>query len=407
MRRLTLTEYSTTSGVALDAVELAMLRGVHPTLRIEPAVGLPGRFDLTPNQHIGLVQLPTIAIEIQPKISMSSVVFLVSYAADRMNWSRMQTAWQDDATLVDLIATVLCRSIERSTRKGLLAGYRSHEESLSAPRGRIRFPEHISKRLGQAPPIEIEHDLFTTDIIENRVLLSALSRLRRLPLRSMTINHEIGRAARLFGGVELIHYPKHSIPDPVITQLNRHYEAALRIAQLVLRSSSVDIGSGARRADAFLVDMNAVFELFLRTALRESLRCPLSAFPDRPPRLRLDAAEHIPLKPDLCLIASGRIVWVGDAKYKRLSPAGYQNADVYQMLAYLTATGLPSGMLIYAADAGLASTTHVIEGATREVRIRTLDLRKPPSGILREVALIADEIQSGQNSPEVSEHSVD
>ena len=395
MRRLTLTEYSTTSGGALDAAELAMLRGVHPTLRIEPAMGLPGRFDLTPDQHIGLVQLPTVAIEILPKMPMSSVVFLVSYAADRVNWSRMQTAWQDDATLVDLIATVLCRSIERSTRKGLLAGYRSHEESLSAPRGRIRFPEHISKRLGQAPPIEIEHDLFTTDIIENRVLLSALSQLRRLPLRSATINREIGRAARLFGGVELVHYPKHSIPEPVITQLNRHYEPALRIAQLVLRSSSVDVGSGARRADAFLVDMNAVFELFLRTALRESHGCPLSAFPDRPPRLRLDAAERIPLRPDLCLIAGGGLAWVGDAKYKRLSPAGYQNADVYQMLAYLIATGLPSVTLTYAADAGLTSTSHEIEDAARTVRIRTLDLREPPRVILREVASLAEQIQIG------------
>ncbi|MEQ8850164.1 MAG: hypothetical protein RIB32_00100 [Phycisphaerales bacterium] len=401
MRRLTLTEYVTASGVALDAVELAMLRSVHPTLRIEPAIGLPGRFDLTPDQHIGLVQLPSVAIEIQPKTPMSSVVFLVSYAADRVNWSRVQTAWQDDATLVDLIATVLCRSIERATRKGLLAGYRSHEESLSAPRGRIRFPEHISKRLGQSPPIEIEHDLFTTDIIENRILLSALSRLRRLPLRSMTTTHEIGRAARLFGGVELFHYPKYSIPEPVITQLNRHYEPALRIAQLVLRSSSADVGSGARRADAFLVDMNAVFELFLRTALRESLECPPSAFPDRPPRLRLDAAERITLKPDLCLIASGTIAWVGDAKYKRLSPTGYQNADVYQILAYLTATGLTSGTLIYAADAGLASTTHVIDGATRQVRVRTLDLHKQPLGILRDVAFIAHEILTVASQPTI------
>tara|TARA_R110000782_G_scaffold30348_7_gene75538 strand:+ start:5952 stop:7196 length:1245 start_codon:yes stop_codon:yes gene_type:complete len=404
MRRLTLTEYITATGVALDAVELAMLRRVHPTLRIEPAMGLPGRFDLTPDQHIGLVQLPSVAIEIQPKTPMSSVVFLVSYAADRVNWSRIQTAWQDDATLVDLIATVLCRSIERATRKGLLAGYRSHEESLSAPRGRIRFPEHVSKRLGQSPPIEIEHDLFTTDIVENRVLLSALSQLRRLPLRSTTITREIGRAARLFGGVELFHYPKHNIPEPAITQLNRHYEPSLRIAQLVLRSSSVDAGAGARRADAFLVDMNAVFEMFLRTALRESLACSLIAFPDKPPRLRLDAAERIPLKPDLCLIANGAISWVGDAKYKRLSPAGYQNADVYQMLAYLTATGLSSGTLIYAADAGLTSTTHVIDGGAREVRVRTLDLQKPPLGILRDVASIAKEIQASATVPEISDH---
>ncbi|QKK08435.1 MAG: hypothetical protein HND58_09775 [Planctomycetota bacterium] len=395
MRRLTLTEYATTAGVLLGADELAMLRRAHPTLRIEPSAGMPGRFDITPDQHIGVVQLPSVAIEIQPKTPMSSVIFLVSYAADRVNWSRMETAWQDDATLVDLVAAVLCRCIERATRRGLLAGYRSHEESLTAPRGRIRFPEHLSQRLGQAPPIEIEHDLFTTDIVENRVLLSALACLRRLPLRSSKIKREIGRAARLFGGVELCHYPRHSVPDPVITQLNRHYDPALRLAHLVLRSASVDAGAGMRRADAFLVDMNAVFEMFLRVAMREALGCSLSEFPDRPPRLRLDAAERIPLKPDLCLISNGSMCWVGDAKYKRLSPAGYQNADVYQMLAYLIATGLPSGTLIYAADAGLTSVTHVIEGAGREVRVRTLDLTMPPRGILRDVEALSAEIGEG------------
>jgi len=402
MRRLTLTEYVKAAGVLLSADEVAMLRRAHPTLRIEPTTGTPGRFDLTPDQHIGLVQLPTLSIEIQPKTPMSSVIFLVSYAADRVNWSRMESAWQDDATLVDLVAAVLCRSIERATRKGLLAGYRSHEEALSAPRGRIRFSEHMSRRLGQAPPIEIEHDLFTTDITENRVLLSALSRLRRLPLRSLSIKREIGRAARLFGGVELFHYPNHGIPDPVVTQLNRHYEPSLRIAQLVLRSASVDAGSGIRRADAFLVDMNVVFEAFLRAALREALGCTLTEFPDKPPRLRLDAADRIPLKPDLCLISSGAMSWVGDAKYKRLSPAGYQNADVYQMLAYLIATGLPSGTLVYAAGTGLTSATHVIEGVTREVRIRTLDLQKSPLGILREVAAIASEVRASDGVEEAA-----
>ncbi|MBX3323866.1 MAG: hypothetical protein KF757_12850 [Phycisphaeraceae bacterium] len=393
MRRLTLTEYVTATGLHLNSDEVAMLRRAHPTLRIEPSIGLPGRVDLTPDQHIGVVQLSSVTIEIQPKMPMSSVVFLVSYAADRVKWSPMETAWKDDATLMDLVAAVLCRNIERATRRGLLAGYRSHEESLSAPRGRIRFSEQLSQRLGQAPPIEIEHDLFTTDIVENRILFSALACLRRLPLRSSKIKHEIQRAARLFGGVELCHYQRHTIPEPMITQLNRHYDPALRIARLVLRSASVDCGGGIRRADAFLVDMNAVFEMFLRVALREALGCSLAEFPDKSPRLRLDAAERIPLKPDLSLISNGTIFWVGDAKYKRLSAAGYQNADVYQMLVYLIATGLQSGMLIYAADAGLTSVTHVIEGAARNVRVRTLDLQRPPRGILREVAAIAGEIR--------------
>ena len=37
-----------------------------------------------------------------------------------------------------------------------------------------------------------------------------------------------------------------------------------------------------------------------------------------------------------------------DAKYKAEKPAGYPNADLYQMLAYCTALRLSDGHLVYA-----------------------------------------------------------
>lgn len=394
MRRVTLTEYATATGVSLGADELSSLRRAYPTLRMEPTLGAPGRFDLTPNHRIGVVQLNDLTLEIRPKTPMSSVVFLVSYAAERVHWADVVTEWEDDATLVDLMAAVLSRSVERTTRRGLLSGYRAQEESLSAMRGRFLIPQQIRRRLGVAPPIEVEHDLFTSDIVENRILLSALCCLRRLPLRSASIRREIVRASRLFGGVELVHYPRHHVPDPAITQLNQHYSPSLQIARLVLQSLSVDVGAGARRGTAFLVDMNAVFEAFVRTAMRESLGVTRSRFPDRAPRLRLDVAERIPLKPDLCVLTDGVISWVGDAKYKRLNPTGYQNGDIYQMLAYLTATGLSSGLLVYAADQrqGVSSIKHVIKGTGVTVGIRTLDLDSPPSAILQQVGNLAEDV---------------
>jgi 5-methylcytosine-specific restriction enzyme subunit McrC len=397
-RRLVLTEHTATRGVCLDAPDIVALRRANPWLSIEPSPTAPSEFDLTPDQHIGVIQLPTITIEIRPKTPMSSVLFLVSYAADSTHWSKDSTHWDDDATLVDLIGIALCRSIERATRRGLQHGYRPHRELLRMPRGRLLFQEQLQRHFNIAPPIAVEHDLYTPDIEENRILLAALTALRSLPLRSQRVRQETSRAGRLFGSVEAHHYDARSVPEPSFTQLNRHYEPAIRFAQLVLRSTSFDLGHGGHRSDAFLIDMNVVFERFLRIAFREALGVDLRDFPDRSPRLRLDTDDAIPLRPDLCLLRDGEFLWVGDAKYKRLAPSGYQNADMYQMLAYLVSTGLGEGTLIYAAQDGVQSANHVVRHLDRVIRVRTLDLTATPSAILGQVRAIAERVQAARRS---------
>ena len=53
------------------------------------------------------------------------------------------------------------------------------------------------------------------------------------------------------------------------------------------------------------------------------------------------------MNPDLVWYRGGEALAVIDAKYKAEKVAGYPNADLYQMLAYCTALGLPAGHLVY------------------------------------------------------------
>ena len=55
------------------------------------------------------------------------------------------------------------------------------------------------------------------------------------------------------------------------TRLNARYHAALRLAELVLRATSVDHGTGAVAVSGFLLDMPQLFEDFVTVALKESL----------------------------------------------------------------------------------------------------------------------------------------
>lgn len=329
---------------------------------------------------------------------MSSVLFLLSYACDAASWSDQQPEFARDLDLVEMIAIMLAKMVQQATRRGLLNGYQCEDESLQAPRGRILFDDQIRRRLGISPPIEVRHDVFTSDIVENCLLLAALNAMSQIPLRSDYARRELNRSRRLFGAVSRQYFKPSEVPDVLFTRLNRHYQPAVSLASFVLRSASLDLGVGGTRGSAFLIDMNIVFEKFVRSALRVSLDANLARFPERSPVLRLDEAGFVPLKPDLCLLADGRIVWVGDAKYKQLPVGGYRNADLYQILAYAVALNLPGGTLVYAADKGVSTAEHVVMHADKRLRVVALDLQAPHIKVLQQISSLANEVRSSTAS---------
>lgn len=394
VRRLALTEFTTEPAVALSVVERDALRRLYPGIRIEPTLGSDGRYDLTPDQRVGLVCLPRVTLEIRPKVPMSSVLLLVSYACEAVSWFEQQPEFTKEPDLTEVLAIMLARLVQHATRRGLLNGYQSQDESLAGPRGRIAFDEQIRRHLGIAPPVEVRHDVFTSDILENRLLLAALGAMGRIPYRSDTAKRELFRAERLFGAVTRLRFEPAAVPEVVFTRLNRHYEPAVALATLLLRSASLDIGAGGTRGSAFLVDMNKVFEQFVRSALRTAIGADETTFPNRPPRARLDEAGIVPLKPDLCLLKDRRVVWVGDAKYKPLPAGAYRNADLYQLLAYTVALDLSGGTLIYAADQGVKAAEHVVVRAGKRLRVVALDLSARRKLILQQIQAIARSVES-------------
>jgi len=403
MRRIVLHEFATKRGIGLTIGQRDAIRKLHPGIRIEPSSGLADSYDLTSDQRIGLVCVSDLVIEVRPKIPMSSVLYLVSHACSDLKWSEQEPEFAQDLDLVEAVAVILARLVQHATRRGLLNGYQSEEEALPAPRGRVLFDEQLRRRSGRFPPVEVRHDVFTPDVLENRLLLSALLAMGQLPLRSEAAVRQLGRARRLLGGVASVRFPPHGVPDIVFTRLKSHYRAAVSLATLLLRSTSLDLGSGGTRGSAFLIDMNKVFEEFVRTSLREAIGVPVRDFPTPTSALHLDVAGSVSLKTDLRLLRSERVVWVGDAKYKRLPPGAYQNADLYQMLAYSIALGLPGGTLIYAADQGVNAAEHVVAGSGQRLHVVSLDLSAPVPAIEGQIRVIAEGIVAATDAAGTTE----
>jgi len=392
--QLSLTEYQTAPAVALTQLQRDQLRRLAPSVAVMPAIGHDSAYDLTPGSFVGVVHLADgLEIVIRPKLRIDRVLFLISYAVGQGRWMDVPAGLAQAGSLVEAILPAFSFRLRRALERGVLQGYRTENEALTTLRGRWRIGDQIRARFGNVPPIEVSYDDFTEDIEHNRLLRAAVHRLLRLPVRDDRARWPLRALDARLAGVRLVDYDPRRVSQVVFDRRSEHYRGAVGLARLILSGVSFDLGAGAVAASAFLIDMNKVFEDFVVIALRDALRVTdrvlVQGASGRP--LFLDIAERVSLKPDISLWAGERCQFVGDVKYKRIAPAAYPNADLYQLTAYTIATGLASGMLVYVAgEAG--EDTHEVRHLGKRLIVAPLDLDRPPERILEQVAHLAARI---------------
>ncbi len=193
--------------------------------------------------------------------------------------------------------------------------------------------------------------------------------------------------------MRLVEYDRRRVPQVTFDRRSEHYRGAVGLARLILSGASFDLAPGAVGASAFLVDMNKVFEDFVVVAQRDALGVSdgvlVQGASGRP--LFLDVAQRVSLKPDISYWSGERCLFVGDVKYKRITPAGYPNADLYQLTAYAIATRLDSGMLVYAAGKA-GDDVHEVRHLGKRLIVAPLDLRASPDQLLEQVRTLAPRI---------------
>lgn len=391
---LLLTEWVPAAGVPLSAADAALLRRFMPSMTVAPAWDGAG-YDLLPGSEIGVVALDSCDVIVRPsKASTDRVLFLVSYALDPARWQDRAAVYGTASDLVEGMAALFAHELRRALQRGVLQGYRVTEDALTTVRGRIRFDEQLRRRYAATLPVEVRFDEYTADTELNRVLRAALWRLSRLPIRSSQVRSTLAFCSSVLSdNVTLIDFSARDLPVLQWNRLNQHFRIAGELARLVLAATSMEIAEGTSRGAGFVVDMNVVFEQFVRTAIREELGLTASQFPPgERVRARLDEHDRVRLEPDLSWWNGDICVFVGDAKYKRISVKGISHPDLYQLLAYTVALNLPAGLLVYAVGEA-ERVVHAVVHAGKQLYVTTVDLSGSPGEILRDVARIAQRVR--------------
>ncbi|MBV9025714.1 MAG: restriction endonuclease [Streptomycetaceae bacterium] len=302
----------------------------------------------------------------------------------------MQVAERDG--LLGAVAYAFVRVAERALRNGVLQGYRSVEDTLPVIRGRIRTAEQVRRHFGRAFPVEVAFEEFTEDIPENQVLYAAARRLLGIPGVPAACRPGLRRIGDALADVTDL---EHGSTPPVLQwgAHNARFHGALRLAEVVLRGASYDLGDrGVVPVDGLLLNMEKVFEDFVGAALAEALRPYGGNVHTQDRRHFLDQACQIPMRPDVVWTRpDGRPAGVADAKYKLEKHSGYPNADVYQMTSYCLGLGLTAGHLIYAAGE-LPATRHAVRNSGIQLVRHAVPLDAEPGVLLAAMEQIAAEI---------------
>ncbi len=393
MRHIDLHEYAESLHTLSTPERDALLRESKTLdLSITPLVGESDQYVLRPGSTVGAVEIGDLSVLIRPKISIPQLLSLACYAMSKFKPQPEMFDFPDQYALPDVLALALASTARRAFARGLLHGYRTEEEALHTVRGRIMFAEQIRRRFGIPLPVEVRYDEFTDDILENRLVKAAAARLGRMLLRSRDARAGLGRIAAMLDNVSPIEFPPNDVPDVTFDRLNEHYRVVVGLSRLILRHSAFESDRGRVRAAGFLMNMNEVFQEFVTQALRDALGVSQHQFREKSIGT-LDREGKVGLRPNLTWWQSGNCVFVGDAKYKYVRDGNVPNADLYQLLAYVTALDLPGGMLIYAKGEREPATYHVKRSGKR-LEVAALDLSGTLDDVLKRVNDLAIKVKA-------------
>lgn len=338
---------------------------------------------------VGVAQIGDMEIWIQPKVRVDRLLFLLGYLINPRGWRDDTAGLRTVDDLLPALAQSLWRQAERALARGLLQGYREHEDTSPVLRGRLRETDQMRRHHGLPMPLEVRYDEFTTDIAENRILRAGIERMLAMPRVDAESRRKLRRLRVRLGDIASV-TAGTPLPAWQPSRLNARYHVALALAELVWRGASVEHAAGGTAVNGFLLDMPKLFEDFVTVALSEELT-RRGGNPVRQAPCTLDVAGRVAMRPDLVWYDRGAPIAVADAKYKAEQPSGYPDADLYQVLAYCTALKLPHGHLIYA-KGNAERDHHTVRNSGTEIHCHALDLQQPPDVLLGQLGTLAAEI---------------
>lgn len=245
--------------------------------------------------------------------------------------------------LLEVFIAEFLRGVEKIVKRGLRCDYQSRQGNVFALRGKLMVAQNLRHNVIRADRFFTEHDEFSTNRPENRLLHAALC--QALLLSASQPNQQLARELRfVFADVPVSEQVRSDFQRVRLDRGMGYYADALAWARLILEQETPLTGAGGHAAPSLMFPMEAVFEAFVARNLARQVARPLllKTQPSSHHLVRHREQSWFRLKPDLLVRDADCDVLVLDTKWKLLDAlkangsekCGLSQADFYQLQAY-------------------------------------------------------------------------
>ncbi|MEY8757933.1 McrC family protein [Peribacillus frigoritolerans] len=307
---------------------------------------------------VGVIQLKTARIEILPKLDLHQGDTSLNRRSllNMLSITKQLPVQLNDRTLSELekidlshvLVYLFITELYKALKRGLYRGYCSKTENMKNLKGRLLVSQHIRKNAFNPVNAFCEYDELSPNVQLNQVLKAALKIIYPFVQHS-TLRTQTLMIFEMFDEVDDVYSNTFTMEKIQINRQNQHYEGVLQLAIAIINSTSMSTGVNKQIAFTFLFKMNDLYEGYVGECLKRML-APTSYKLDlqhKEKRLLVNVhsrRENILLKPDFILSKMEQNepipMVIMDTKWKRIlvnSHLNYDQGDIYQMYAYITA----------------------------------------------------------------------
>lgn len=311
-QRISLREYGLSEPVPLTDAQLASLNTFTSFVEVK-AGSAAGQYCLQAGSWVGDLLLPGLVISVVPKIGPTNLLALLLAGDGEATPEEIVSFTQRrEDNFWDFLGNALISETARLVAYGLARSYVEEEGNLQFPVGQILFGRDFLENTPVRKGIQCRHTVLTEDINNNRIIKWGLETLSQLA--------SDGVALRLSAASKWLELTESPIVCPEFSLPERadRYFMPLYLVHMLLRFSSIGAGAFGRRGQGYLVDMNRVFEGYVRQQLRHRLQ-KVGVLVVRKGEEDRNLCDGVRLEPDLVLVdATSRApLAIADCKYKR------------------------------------------------------------------------------------------
>jgi len=338
--------------------------------------------------YIGVIKLtPTQTLISNPKICIENVLRMYNYVNSKVKFGENEIALAKEQNFLDILSHLFIKEVEAICRNRFRRFYRDAVDNLTILKGKILVAETIQRNL-YSPHIVCEYSEFTENIIENQVIKYAIYLQMKAYTRTqgkVDLYAKLRNLYTYFSNVTLRYISPDEISGIIYNRLNQGYREAHYLSKFFIEHLYIRHGVGETTFYSFMINMNQLFENFVRSILRK-YNTNYRVKNENKMNLTLDHTDKniIKIKPDIILEQNNKTEYIIDCKYKRIKTIEEDKevdaskpypSDVYQILTYMVAQKCTKGVLIY--PKGEAEDTVIkvqVENETYTIKVKQIDL---------------------------------